>query len=185
MQNVNQTTEFKPLPGILLTLLSTVLLFSCSRNIAESPRQEEVSASNQSSQTQTEHSEVVEAYESTLFISCANAGAGEDVALTGTIKLVTQVTYNDHRFTMTYHVIPQGVTGVGLLTGDNFIATGGNRGTVTGSIEYAQYTATDIAQMRITGQGVNFSVNYKFHITINPDGKISTRISDEKIDCNN
>jgi len=187
MQNVNQTAGFKPLNNFFLVLLATVtvLLFSCSKNIAEMPGQEAVSTSNQSSRAQTENSVVTETYESTLFIPCANAGAGEDVALTGTLKLVSQVMYNDHRFTLTYHVIPQGVTGVGLSTGEKFTATGGSEGTITGTNEYGQYTATHIELMRVKGQGISFIVSYKFHITITSDGKISTSISEEKIDCNN
>jgi hypothetical protein len=169
-----------------LSVLALTLLFSCSKNIAEMPGQEEVSASNQSSPAQTENSITSEPYESTLFMPCANDGIGEDVILTGTVKIVRQETNNNQRFTFTLHAIPEGVTGVGLSTGDTSTARGGTQAAVTGTIEYGgQYSATYIQQMRFAGQGISFVVKYKFHVTVTSDGEISTRIDDEKIECNN
>jgi len=169
-----------------LSVVALTLLFSCSKNIAEIPGQEEVSASNQSSGAQTQNSIELAPYASTLFIPCANGGAGEDVTLTGTVKIVRQEMYNNQRFTFILHAVPQGVTGVGLSTGDNFTAIGGSQETVTGTIEYGgQYSATYIQQMRFTGQGISFIVKYKFHVAVTSNGEISTRIDEEKIECNN
>ena len=186
MQNAIQFSEIRSMIIGFLSVLALTLLFSCSKNIAERPAQEEVSASNQSSGAQTENSVVSEPYESTLFIPCANGGAGEDVNLTGTVRIVRQETYNNQRFTFILHAIPDGVTGVGLSTGDNFTAIGGSQTAVTGTIEYGgQYSATYIQQMRFAGQGISFVVKYKFHVTVTSDGEISTRIDEEKVECNN
>ena len=186
MQNAIQLSKIRSMIIGSLSVVALTLLFSCSKNIAEIPGQEEVSASNQSSGAQTQNSIELAPYASTLFISCANGGAGEDVTLTGTIKIVRQEMYNNQRFTFILHAVPQRVTGVGLSTGDNFTAIGGSQETVTGTIEYGgQYSATYIQQMRFTGQGISFIVKYKFHVTVTSNGEISTRIDEEKIECNN
>ena len=186
MQNAIQLSKIRSMIIGFLSVLALTLLFSCSKNIAERPGQEEVSASNQSSGAQTENSITSEPYASTLFIPCANGGAGEDVTLTGTVRIVWQETSNNQRFTFTLHAIPDGITGVGLSTGDNFTAIGGSHEAITGTIEYGgQYSATYIQQMRFTGQGISFVVKYKFHITVTSDGQISTRIDEEKIECDN
>jgi hypothetical protein len=186
MQNAIQLSKIRSMIIGSLSVVALTLLFSCSKNIAEIPGQEEVSASNQSSGAQIQNSIELAPYASTLFIPCANGGAGEDVTLTGTIKIVRQEMYNNQRFTFILHAVPQGVTGVGLSTGDNFTAIGGSQETVTGTIEYGgQYSATYIQQMRFTGQGISFIVKYKFHVTVTSNGEISTRIDEEKIECNN
>ncbi len=186
MQNAIHLSTIRSMIIGFLSVLALTLLFSCSKNIAESPLQEEVSVSNQSSGAQTENSIVSEPYASTLFIPCANGGAGEDVNLTGTVRIVRQEIYNNQRFTFTLHAIPDVITGVGLSTGDTCTAIGGSQSTVTGTIEYGgQYSATYIQQMRFTGQGVSFVVKYKFHVTVTSDGEISTRIDEEEIECNN
>jgi len=186
MQNAIQLSKIKSMIIGFLSVLTLTLLFSCSKNIAERPAQEEVSASNQSSPAQTQNSVESEPYASTLFIPCANGGAGEDVSLTGTVRIVWKETNNNQRFTFTLHAIPDGITGVGLSTGDNFTAIGGSQTAVTGTIEYGgQYSATYIQQMRFAGQGISFVVKYKFHITVTSDGQISTRIDEEKVECNN
>ena len=186
MQNAIQLSKIKSMIICFLSVLALTLLFSCSKNIAERPAQEEVSASNQSSGAQTENSVVSEPYASTLFIPCANGGAGEDVNLTGTVKIVRQETSNNQRFTFILHAIPDGITGVGLSTGDTFTAIGGSQDAVTGTIEYGgQYSATYIQQMRFASRGISFVVKYKFHVTVTSNGQISTRIDEEKVECNN
>ena len=186
MQNAIQLSKIRSMIIGSLSVAALTLLFSCSKNIAEIPGQEEVSASNQSSGAQTQNSIELAPYASILFIPCANGGAGEDVTLTGTVRIVRQGINNNQRFTFTLHAIPDGVTGVGLSTGDNFTAIGGSQETVTGTIEYGgQYSATYIQQMRFTGQGISFIVKYKFHVTVTSNGEISTRIDEEKIECNN
>jgi len=185
MQIVKQAPEFKLLSTCFLALFAMVLLFSCSKNIAEIPGQDnpELSAVNQSSPAQVSNSLESAPFERTFFVPCANGGAGEDVSLTGTINIVDQVIFNDHGFTLTYHTNPHAVTGVGLSTGDTFTASGGSQGTITGSFENEQFTGFYTEQLRIVGQNSTFIVNYKFHVTITSDGNVSTSISEETVDC--
>ena len=173
-------------PGFLfLTLFAMPLLFSCTKNIAELPNQGKVEASisNQSSPAQTRNSVETVPFERTVFVPCANNGEGEEVQLTGEILIVDHVTFTNHGFTLTYHTNPQGLTGVGLITGDNFTASGGSNGTISGAFENDQHAGGYIEQTRIIGQHSQFIVQYKFHVTVTSDGRITSSISEEKIIC--
>ena len=169
-----------------LLILPMLLLFSCSKNIAELPDQANVeeSISNQSSQTRVSNRVESVPFERTLFVPCGNGGEGEEVALNGSIKLVEQIIFNDHGFTFTYHAVLQGISGLGLSTGENFVVSGGDKGTITGEFgEEGQYTRVFMGQLRIIGQSSAFTVRYKFKVTITPNGNITTRIEQEEIDC--
>jgi len=169
-----------------LLILPMLLLFSCSKNIAELPEQANVeeSISNQSSQTQVSNRVESVPFERTLFVPCGNGGEGEEVALNGSIKVVEQIIFNDHGFTFTYHAVLQGISGLGLSTGENFVVSGGDKGTITGEFgEEGQYTRVFMGQLRIIGQSSAFTVRYKFKVTITPNGNITTRIEQEEIDC--
>jgi len=172
---------------LFFTILSTLLLFSCKKSIQELPGQDNVEASlsNQSSSANVSSSEELVPYDRTLFVPCGNGGAGEEVTLTGSLKIVEHIIYNDRGFTFNYHVIAQGITGVGLSTGEQYEASGGNKGTITGEFgEDGQYTRVFMEQLRIIGQNTVFKVVYKTKITITPDGKITTSIEEETVDCN-
>jgi hypothetical protein len=186
MQHVKQTQKFKLLSGSFLALFVMLLSSSCSKNAAEMPAQNNPEVlSNQSSGADVSSSEELVPYERTLFVPCGNGGAGEEVALTGSLKFVEQIIYNDRGFTFNYHVIAQGITGVGLSTGEKFEASGGNKGTITGEFgEEGQYTRVFMEQLKIIGQNSVFKVLYKTKITITPDGKITTSIEEESVDCN-
>ena len=182
-QEVNKT---KRANFLILTIVPMLLLFSCSKNIADVPSQANVEKgiSNQSSRSQVSNSVESVPFERTLFVPCGNGGEGEEVVLTGSIKFVEQIIFNDHGFTFAYHTILQGVTGVGLSTGENFVVSGGDKGTITGEFgEVGQYTRVFMGQLRIIGQSSAFTVRYKFKITITPNGSITTRIEEEEVDC--
>ena len=169
-----------------LLILPMLLLFSCSKNIAELPDQANVeeSISNQSSQTRVSNRVESVPFERTLFVPCGNGGEGEEVALNGSINVVEQIIFNDHGFTFTYHAVLQGISGLGLSTGENFVVSGGDKGTITGEFgEEGQYTRVFMGQLRIIGQSSAFTVRYKFKVTITPNGNITTRIEQEEIDC--
>ena len=182
-QQVNKT---KKLPFLLFAIFPMLLLFSCSKNNSALPNQANVEASVANPSSGAQSSNYVESlpFESVLFVPCGNGGAGEEVSLTGSLKFVEEIIYNDHGFTFNYHVIAQGITGVGLTTGENYHASGGNNGTITGEFgEVGQYTRLFIDQLRIIGQNSVFTVMYKTKVTITPDGKITTSIEEEKVDC--
>ena len=168
------------------TLLSMLLLFSCKKSMNELPIQKDLpgTLSNQASSADVTSSEELIPYDQILFVPCAAGGLGEEVALSGSLKIVEQIVYNNHGFTLNYHVIAQGITGVGLSTGEKFQSSGGIKSTITGEFgEDGQYSRVFTQQLRIVGQNTVFKVVYKTKITVTPDGKITTTIQDENIDC--
>ena len=171
---------------IFFTLFAMPLLFSCSKNNAELTRQDavEASISNQASAAQVLTSVETVPFEKTFFVPCANNGEGEDVYVTGEILIVDHISFNNHGFTLTYHTNPQGLTGVGLVTGDSFVASGGSNGTISGAFENNQFAGGYIEQTRIIGQHSQFLVQYKFHVAVTSDGTIKSSISDETVICN-
>ena len=188
-QNIFYVKLQKTKRPILLfsTILSMLLLFSCKKsvNALPEPASAQMSLSNPSSSADVSRSEEVVPYEQTLFIPCGNGGEGEEVALKGSLKIVEETVYNDHGFTLNYHVVTQGITGTGLSTGEKFQASGGIKQTISGEFgEEGQYSRVFIQQMRFIGQHSVFKVVYKTKITVTPDGKITTSIQDVTADCN-
>jgi len=176
----------KKLLFLLLTISGMLLLFSCKKSSDELPLPEslEENTSVLSSTANVSTYEESIPYDRTLFVPCGNGGAGEEIALTGTLQFVEQIIYNIRGFTLNYHLLSKGVTGTGLTTGEKFESSGGNSGTITGEFgEEGQYTRIFTTQLRIVGQSSVFTVFYKSKITITPDGKITTRIEEENVDC--
>jgi hypothetical protein len=122
MQHVKQVSKFKLLSTSFLALFVMLLLVSCSKNITEIPGHDNTGASAniQSPQAQPNNGLVAVPFEETLFVPCANGGAGENVTLTGTSNFVYQITWNDHGFHLVYHANSHGITGVGLSSGETF-----------------------------------------------------------------
>ena len=186
MQNINQALKPGLLSKFLLALSILPLLFSCSKNNSDiaGPDQLLQGVTQQNSAAQASNSVETIPYERSFFVSCANGGDGEEVVVTGTIKIVHQLVYNEHGFALTYNTSFQG-TGVGLVTGETYMFSGGSPGTITGAFENNQFTGYYIEQMRIINSNSTFLVNYKFHVTVKADGSIITYISEEKLDCRN
>lgn len=138
---------------------------------------------NKSSTTQTENSLAVAPFEETLFVPCANGGAGEQVSLTGSIHFVYQMFWTDRGFSLVYHDNSQGVTGVGLTSGETFTGSEGTQGTVSAVWENDQWIGTTIQQMRITGRTASYVIKYKRQVVITPDGKVTVNIKEKTVDC--
>lgn len=120
-----------------------------------------------------------------VFIPCANGGAGEDVVLSGYLHVLTSFTINDNIVRGKFLFQPQGISGVGLTTGDTYHATGGTQGEFKGSFVNGQYEETSVNNFRIIGQGTgnNLLVHENFHITVNANGVVTTVIDNTTIDC--
>jgi len=106
-------------------------------------------------------------------ISCANGGAGEDVVLSGNLHVLTHLTISAAgTATIKTHFQPQGLTGLGPVTGDRYRATG-----VTQDILHLAVgeTYTMVNNFRIIGQrtGNNFLVHETFHYTFNANGTLT------------
>jgi hypothetical protein len=116
-------------------------------------------------------------------IPCANGGLGEDVLLSGALHVLTHITFSSAgNVTVKTHFQPQGISGVGQVTGAKYQATG-----VTQDILHLSFgeTYTLVNNFRVIGQGPgnNFTVHETFHYTINPNGTLSNVHDNFTADC--
>jgi len=170
--------------SIVLIIFSMLLLISCRKSPAEMLTQQNgETASLTKVATEVGGGTETVPYERTVFVPCANNGAGEDVQLTGSVINVDKFMYNKNGFTLTYHTHTKGVKGIGLSTGEEYNATGGMQNTITGAFENRRFSGTTIEQLRIVGQHTNFIVRYHFHVTVTADGTYTSSISDDTAEC--
>jgi hypothetical protein len=119
-----------------------------------------------------------------VFVPCANGGAGESVDGTITLHTLLTSTVNGNNVSGKFHFQPQGGDLVGSVTGDKYRPTGVTQDHFKGSLQNGQYTETFVNNFRIIGQGPgnNFLVHEVFHITINANGDVTVehdKISEE------
>lgn len=184
MKNVKQSVKINLLSSSLLAIFVMLLMASCSKNIAGKTNQNSIEESLGSQPASQEKNGLATApFDETIFVPCTNGGAGEDVALTGTTHFVYQIVWNDHGFHLVYHENSQGITGVGLSSGETFAGSDGTQGTVTAAWESNQWIGTTIEQMKIVGKNTRYIVRYKQHLVVTPDGKVTVSIKDKTVDC--
>jgi hypothetical protein len=118
-----------------------------------------------------------------VFVPCANAGGGEFVDLEGPLHTLFTVTL-DRRGGAHVKMLnqPQGISGVGLTTGDKYQATGVTQEQFTTKVGL---TDTFINNFRIIGQGTgnNYLVHETAHITVNANGTVTVFFDNLTIDC--
>jgi hypothetical protein len=110
----------------------------------------------------------------TQFIPCANGGAGEDVTLTGNLHILLHITIaNSGNVILKEHFQPQGITGLGSVSGDKYQGTGVTQDVSTGAFGS---TFTFINNFRMIGQGPgnNFQVHENLHVTVNANGTLTS-----------
>ena len=169
-----------------LSVLTVVLLFSCTKNVAEVPDQAAEEATAVDANPNGKNDNIIHAvpFETTVFVPCANGGAGEDVRLTGFTNFIYGLVYTDRGFTLVYHDNVHQVTGVGLSSGESFVASGGNNETVVGVWYSTEWVGNTTTQMKIIGQNTTFTVIYKHHITVSQDGSVTVNNTEQTADCN-
>lgn len=120
-----------------------------------------------------------------LFVPCANGGAGEFVAFTGEVHSLSHGTVNDNRFIFRQNSHAQGISGVGLTTGDKFRLLGGTQSTNTFQLDGAPSQGTFINTFHIVGSGPddNFLFRQHFHTTINNNGEITSFHENTTVEC--
>ena len=120
-----------------------------------------------------------------VFVSCANGGAGDTVILNGRLHILTTFTINGKRVSGKSHFQPQGISGVGLATGDEYRATGVTEDHFSASLNSGQFSQTFINNFRIVGQGPgnNFLLREAFHLTISANGEVTTTHDGFDVEC--
>ncbi len=120
-----------------------------------------------------------------VFIPCAAGGVGEVVFLDGNLHSLFHSTVNGNNFKIKIHNQPQGISGVGLTTGDKYQGTGVTQETFGGSFVNGQFSDTFVNNFRIIGQGPgnNFVVHQTFHVTFNANGQLTAFVDKFSSDC--
>ena len=120
-----------------------------------------------------------------VFVSCANQGNGELVELHGPLHTLITFTTNGNKLSGKTHFQPQGISGIGIDTGDRYHATGVTQDHFNSSLTNGQFNQTFVNNFRIIGQGPgnNFVVHENFHLTINANGEVTTVHDNFDADC--
>jgi len=118
-----------------------------------------------------------------VFVRCANGGAGELVVLTGKLHDLFHVTINGRRFVLKFHDQPQGISGVGEISGDVYRGTGVSQGTTTSGV--TGFTDTFVNNFRIIGPGPgnNFLVHENVHVTVKANGTLTAFVDNFRAEC--
>lgn len=136
-------------------------------------------------QATTTTTHVLSPFTPTLPIPCANGGAGELVQFSGEVLVMNHFTSNDNHTTIRSHVQPQGVSGVGLTTGDTYHANGGLRQISTSQSDGGGSTLTLLSITRFVGPGPgnNLLIHNLLHMTFNNDGELTSSQSSFSFEC--
>ena len=107
------------------------------------------------------------------FVDCANGGAGELVDFSGTLHDLFHVTINGSQTVLKFHDQPQGIFGVGEITGDKYKATGVTQEVTR--IGVVGLTDNFINNFKLIGQGPgnNLLIHENIHVTINANGTLT------------
>ena len=118
-------------------------------------------------------------FSATIWIGCANGGAGESVALSGELVISSHETVDADGGTHTRQMMrPQAVTGVGATSGMNYKGTG-MAFMSEGVSDDGGSVYTFVNNFRIIGQGPgnNLLVHLVVHQTTNADGVVATDVN--------
>ena len=120
-----------------------------------------------------------------VFVPCANGGAGESVDGTINLHVLISFNINGNNVSGKTHFQPQGGDLVGSVTGDKYQPTGVTQDHFKGSLQNGQFNETFVNNFRIIGQGTgnNFLVHEVFHITINANGDVTVIHDNVSVDC--
>jgi hypothetical protein len=170
-------------PAFALVIGLCVLLFSsCSKDISLSNatrNPDEKAAAFQFTDNVSVPIDLID------FIPCANGGVGEEVQFSGILHILFHVTENENGFTVKTHYQPQGVKGIGAVTGDVYNATGVTQDTQSGRFINGSYTYNYTNNYKLIGPGPdnNWLVHENYTITLNANGTITVELDNYSIDC--
>jgi hypothetical protein len=163
------------MPRLCIAMLSIAVLAACGEHGQPlAPATAATAAPLASAQTTIKVEYVP--FSRTVFVPCANGGAGENVVFEGVLHEVTRTTTTGSgNFSLTSNVNVVGVTGTGQITGDTYHLVGGSNVSVTmGPGE----TATVADSFNVIGPGPNNNSlsHVTYHITVGADGETTTEV---------
>jgi hypothetical protein len=124
--------------------------------------------------------------EFTTFVNCLNGGAGEWIALTGSVQSVYVSTTDS---TGSQHIeelsIQQGISGVGLTSGDVYRTVGAHRSGFNAQYQGLQSEIDVVNDYRLirAGGGVVLAVHETSHVTRNANGDVTAHVENFSIVC--
>jgi hypothetical protein len=169
----------------LFVLAAFILNFTaCKKETMVTPASELQAITSVQSNAAVTSNERID-YNFLFFIPCANGGVGEDVEFSGSLHNLTTFTISGNHVSGTFHSQPQGMSGVGVITGDKYQATGLSQYQFKGSFVNGQYEETYVANVNLIGRGSgnNYLFHETFHITINANGEVTTWFDKFTVDC--
>lgn len=120
------------------------------------------------------------------FVPCAQDGAGEFVLLSGDLHDLVHVTTDSTGGThVKLHDNPQGITGVGLTSGDVYHGTGVTQSEQNTAASGFPLELTFVNNFRVIGPGPgnNLLVHENTHVTINANGVVTADVDNVSIEC--
>jgi hypothetical protein len=118
-----------------------------------------------------------------VYVPCAADGVGEWVVLSGSLRTLVHSTLDGAGgFHLKLSSQPQGISGVGEITGDKYQATGGEQYQYFGKVGMV---ATLTNSVRIIGPRPdnNFILHQALHVTVNPNGTITADADNFTVQC--
>lgn len=115
---------------------------------------------------------------------CAAGGQDEIVAISGVVHLVFSVTTDSNGgLHINTHSNNQGVSGIGLMTGDKYQATGSSGFSSNTTNGAGEFNFVDNFGLIGQGPGNNFVIQETAHMTINANGDVTANISSLTAAC--
>ena len=121
-----------------------------------------------------------------VFVPCASGGAGEEVFLSGPLHLVIHTTTSSSGVVTRYFSAnPQGIVGIGQLTGDKYQGTGVSVDRQTATVDDMPATLTLVSNFLLIGPGPgnNRKDRFTFHTTVNANGDATATIENFSASC--
>jgi hypothetical protein len=120
----------------------------------------------------------------TVFVSCAADGSGEEVHLTGEIHTVIRFVTNSTTggIHIKFHANDQGISGIGLTTGDRYHRTGATNSEHNAKVG-EEITVVDSFNIIGQGNGNNFLAHVTIHMTVNANGDVTAEVVKFSIEC--
>ena len=120
-----------------------------------------------------------------VFVPCANQGAGELVRLSGPLHVLITFTANGRTFSGSTQFQLQGISGIGVDSGERYNGTGSTQDHFSGTFIKGQSSASFINNFRIIGQksANNFVLHENFHVTFNANAVLATTHDNFSVDC--
>ena len=119
------------------------------------------------------------------FVPCANGGAGETVDVSGNLHQTFGLVISESgNVTVKSHFQPQGISGVGQVTGDTYHATG-----VTSSVDNTRapfpIVSRFVNNFRFIGTGPdnNLLIHEVGHLTIDANGVVRVDVDKLSVEC--